>query len=147
MPSNPIITLTPSVRNLGVIFDSTPSMSGHTSSASKSCFFSIRGLRGIRNRPTLDHTTAHMIATPLIQSKLDYCNRLFLNLPQSPHIRLQFILISSARAVSKLHKFCHINPLFKSLHWLKIQQRRPKSNVEHRLSPTKLFSLVDLLSP
>ena len=76
---------------------------------------------GIRN--TLDHTTAHTIATSLIHSKLDYCNSLFLNLPQSQLNRLQLILNASARAVSKSPKFCHINTFLKSLHWLKIQQR------------------------
>ena len=121
MPSNAIITPTPSARNLGVIFDSTLSMSDHISSVSKSCFLSIRDLRRIRN--TLDYTTAQTIATSLIHSKLDYCNSLFLNLPQSQLNRLQLILNSSARAVSKSPKFCHITPLLKSLHWLKIQQR------------------------
>jgi len=121
MPSNAIITPTSSARNLGVIFDSTLSMSDHISSVSKSCFLSIRDLRRIRN--TLDFTTAHTIATSLIHSKLDYCNSLFLNLPQSQLNRLQLILNSSARAVSKYPKFCHITPLLKSLHWLKVQQR------------------------
>jgi len=32
---------------------------------------------------TLDFSTARTIATFLIHSKLDYCNSLFLNLPQS----------------------------------------------------------------
>jgi hypothetical protein len=121
MPSNAIITPTSSARNLGVIFDSTLSMSDHISSVSKSCFLLIRDLRRIRS--TLDHTTAHTIATSLIHSKLDYCNSLFLNLPQSQLNRLQLILNSSARAVSKSPKFCHITPLLKSLHWLKIDQR------------------------
>jgi len=96
-------------------------MSDHISSVSKACFLSIRDLRRIRN--TLDYTTAHTIATSLIHSKLDYCNSLFLNLPQSQLNRLQLILNSTARAVSKSPKFCHITPLLKSLHWLKIQQR------------------------
>jgi hypothetical protein len=38
MPSNAIITPTSSARNLGVIFDSKPSMSDHNSSVSKSYF-------------------------------------------------------------------------------------------------------------
>jgi hypothetical protein len=121
MPSNAKFIPTSSARNLGVIFDSTLSMSDHISSVSKSCFLSIRDLRRIRN--ILDHTTAHTIATSLIHFKLDYCNSLFLNLPQSQLNRLQLILNASARAVSKSPKFCHINPHLKSLHWLKIQQR------------------------
>ena len=121
MPSN--VTIPPAIfaRNLGVIFDSTLSMSHHISSVSKSCFLSIRDLRRIRN--TLDFTTAKTIATSLIHSKLDYCNSLFLNLPQSQLGRLQLILNSSARAVSRTPKFCHISPVLKSLHWLKIEQR------------------------
>jgi len=46
MPSNVTITPAQSARNLGVIFDSTRSMSDHISSVSKSCFvgLSIRDL-------------------------------------------------------------------------------------------------------
>jgi len=76
-------------RNLVVTFYSTLSlslslslsMSHHISSVSKSCFSSVRVLRRIRS--TLDFNAAHTIATFLIHSKLDYCNSLFLNLPQS----------------------------------------------------------------
>jgi len=118
MPSNDTITPAQSARNLDVIFDSTLSMSDHISSVSKSCFLSIRDLRRIRN--TLDFSPARTIATSLIHSKLDYCNSLFLNFPQSQLGRLQLILNSSARAVSKTPKFAHISPVLKSLHWLKI---------------------------
>jgi len=90
MPSNVTITQTQSARNLGVIFDSTLSMSDRISSVSKSCFLSIRDLQRIRN--TLDFTTARTITTSLIHSKLDYCNSIFLNLPQSELSRLQLIL-------------------------------------------------------
>ena len=141
MPSNSIITPTSSARNLGVIFDSTLSMSEHISSVSKSCFLSIRDLRRIRN--TLNHTTAHTIAPSLIHSTLDYCYSLFLNYPQFQLNRLQLILNASARVVSTSPQFRHINPLLKSLCWLKLQQR-----IDYKvyicLSPTKLFSLVNL---
>ena len=79
MPSNVAIVPADSARNLGVIFDSTLSMSHHISPVSKACFSSIRDLRRMRN--TLDFTTAHTIATSYIHAKLDYCNSLFLNLP------------------------------------------------------------------
>jgi len=68
---------------------------------------SIRDLQRIRN--TLDLSIARTIATSLIQSKLDYCNSLILNLPQSQLGRLQLILNSSARAVCKTLKFAHIS--------------------------------------
>ena len=127
--SHPVICISPSVslspvstaRNLGVIFDSTLSMSQHISAISKSCFIHIRDLRRIRN--TLDLHTSKTIATSLIHSRLDYCNSLFLNLPSSQLNRLQLILNSAARATTKTPKFHHISPALKSLHWLKINQR------------------------
>jgi len=60
---------------------------------------------------------ARTIATSLIHSKLDYCNFLFLNLPQSQLGRLQFILNFSARAVSKTPNFAHISSVLK---WLNL---------------------------
>src|SRR5664279_196016 len=121
MPSNVSITPTSTARNLGVIFDSTLSMSDHISAISKSCFCHIRDLRRIRS--TLDLTTAKTIATSLIHSRLDYCNSLFLNLPSTELNRLQLVLHAAARAITKTSKFLHITPILKSLHWLKINQR------------------------
>ena len=121
MPSGVSLSAVSSARNLGVIFDSTLSMSDHISAISKSCFSHIRDLRRIRN--TLDLTTAKTIATSLVHSRLDYCNSLFLNLPSSQLNRLQLILNSAARAVAKHPKFHHVSPLLKSFHWLKINQR------------------------
>ena len=118
MPSSTFIKPVASARNLGVIFDSNLSFSDHISYISKTCFAHIRDLRRIRN--TLDHTTACTIATSLIHSKLDYCNSLFLNLNCQQTNRLQLILNSTARAVTKTPKYNHITPHLKSLHWLKI---------------------------
>jgi len=121
MPSNVTITPAQSARKLGVIFDSTLSMSNYISSVSISCFLSIRDLRRIRN--TLDFHCSHYHNLSLIHSKLDYCNSLFLHLPQSQLGRLRLILNSSAQAVTKTPKFDHITPVLKSLRWLKIVQR------------------------
>ena len=95
--------------------------SSHISAISKSCFHNIRYLRRIRN--TIDLTTACTIATSLIHSKVDYCNSLLLNLPATQTNRLQLVLNSAARAVTKTHEFHHIAPILKSLHWLKINER------------------------
>ena len=89
MPSN-VIMPADSACNLGVIFDSTLSMSNHISALFKSCFQSIRDLRRIRN--TLDHSTSQTVAVSLIHSKLDYRNSVFLYLPRSQLDRLQLIL-------------------------------------------------------
>jgi len=121
LPNN--ITLSPvdSARNLGIIFDKNLTFAQHISSVSKACFLNIRDLRRIRQ--TIDHATACTIATSLIHSKIDFCNSLLLNLPTTQTNRLQLILNSAARAVTKTPKFHHITPILKSLHWLTINQR------------------------
>jgi hypothetical protein len=141
MPSNAIITPTSSARNLGVIFDSTLSISDHISSVSESCFLSIRDLRRIRN--TLDQTTAHTIATSLIHSKLDYCNSLFLNLPS-----LNLIVFSSFSTLSLEQYLSHQNSATSILFCSLFTGSKINSVLNIKsiyLSPTKLFSLVNLL--
>jgi len=90
----------------------------HISSVSKACFLNIRDLRRIRN--TIDQTTMCTIVTSLIHSKIDYCNSFLVNLPAN---RLQLVLNSAARAVTKTPICHHITPILKSLHWLKINER------------------------
>jgi len=82
-----------------VIFDKNLSFAQHISSISKSYFFNIHDLRQIRN--TIDQTTASTIATSVIHSKIDYCNSLLLNLSATQTNRLQLVLNSAARAVTK----------------------------------------------
>jgi len=76
------------------------SFAQHNSAISKSCFYNTRDLRRIRNRPTIDQTSACTIATSLIHSKIDYCNSRVLNLQTN---RLQLILNSAVPAVTKTH--------------------------------------------
>jgi len=66
---------------------------------------------------------APLLYTSLIHSKIDYCNSLLLNLPVTQTNRLQLVLNSAARAVTKTPKFQHITPNLKSLYWLKINKR------------------------
>jgi len=90
------------------------------SAFSKSCYYHIRELRCICLY--LDFRTASTIATSIVLSKLDYCNSLYHNLPNCQLNRLQQIQYSLARAVVKAPKSTHITPIFKFLHWLKINQ-------------------------
>src|SRR6218665_547756 len=108
------------VRNLGVTFDPHLSFFNHISSLFRSCFMHIRDLRCIQ--PMLDFKTASTIATSIVHSKLDYCNFLFLNLDSSQIHRLQLIQNSLARAVTRTPRYHHINPVLKSLHWLKVPE-------------------------
>ena len=147
IPSNTTIQPVFSAQNLGVIFDSNLSFSDHISYISKSCFSHIRDLQRIRS--TLDHKTACTIATSLIHSNLDYCNSLYLNINSQQLIRLQLILNSAVRAVTKTPKFHHITPHLKSLPWLKIEQRiqyKILSLTYKSLQHNKPSSISDLLT-
>jgi hypothetical protein len=108
-------------RNLGILFDSNLTFNDQISAVCKSCNWHIHDLWRIRS--TLDLATAKTIATSLVHSKLDYCNSLYLNLPEGQISRLQRIQNSLARAVCKVPKHQHITPHLRSLHWLKIPER------------------------
>ena len=80
---------THSARNLGFISDEHLTFSEQISAISKAWYYHIRQLRCIR--PYLDSTTACTIATSFVQSKLDYRNSLYYNLPESQITCLQLI--------------------------------------------------------
>ena len=74
-----------------------------------------------------DLKTASTFATSLVRSKLNYCNTLYLNLPIKQIYRLQQLQNSVARAITGTPKTEHITPIFKSLHWLKIEKSTTRS--------------------
>jgi len=124
LPENTTVTPVTNARNLEIVFDSNFSFKQHINFLTKTCLYHCRDLRRIRS--SLDFGTARIIATALVNSKLDYCNSLYYRLPSSQINQLQVIQNSLARAVTKTPRFCHISPVLQSLHWLKI---------EHRLEP------------
>ena len=127
--NNPTFTIDPTTvlqpatfaRNLGILIDNNICFDQQISALSRSCSYHLRDLRRIRS--TLNFNTATTIATSLVQSKLDYCNSLYLNLPSYHINKLQIIQNNMARAITCKRKFEHITPTLHSLHWLKIRQR------------------------
>ena len=116
-------TLTPvsHARNLGFLLDQNLACDYQISVVTRSCNYHVRDLRRIRH--TLDLNTARTVATALVHSKLDYCNSLYLKIPDYQLHRLQSIQNSMAQAVSCISKYEHITRTIQSLHWLKINQR------------------------
>jgi len=119
--SNNVLQPVTHARNLGFLIDNNLSFDQQISALSRSCSYHLRDLRRIR--PTLNFHTANIIATSLVQSKLDYCNSLYLNLPAHCINKLQVIQNNMARAITSKRKFDHISPTLHSLHWLKIKER------------------------
>ena len=121
LPDGSLIESSKTARNLGIVFDNHLTFHEHITQLSKACFYHIRDLRRIRS--SIDYSTACLIATSIVHSKLDYCNSLYLNLPDCELNRLQFVQNSLARAVCKTPRYAHVTPVLKSLHWLKVRQR------------------------
>jgi len=97
------------------------SLTKYPLSVSKGCYYHIRQLRCIR--PYLDFKTASTIATSVVQSKLDYCNTVYYNLPPSQRKILQNIQNSLGCAVTRTPKSSYITSVLKSIQWLKINER------------------------
>jgi len=110
-----------STGNLGFIFDEHLTFADQITALSKARYYHIRQLRCIR--PYLDSSTACTIATSIVHSKLDYCNSPYYKLLKSQLSRLQHIQNFLARTVMKAPKSCHITPILRSLHWLRITER------------------------
>ena len=121
LPSGDVIKTASIVRNLGSYFDKHMTMHDQITRVSQACFYHIRDLRCIR--PYLDSKTAAIIGTALVQSQLDNCNALYLNLPANELERLQKVQNALARAVLRISKFTHVTPALKSLHWLRVRER------------------------
>ena len=81
----------------------------------KSCFYHIRVLRRIRRHVSI--STAKVISTTLISSRLDYCNSLLNNIAKSDLTKLQQVQNCLARVVLRVPRFL---PSLKQLHWLPV---------------------------
>ncbi len=83
------ITLSSSVRNLGVIFDDQLTFKDHIAKTARSCRFALHNIRKIR--PFLTEHAAQLLVQALVISRLDYCNALLAGLPSSTIKPLQMI--------------------------------------------------------
>ena len=109
------------VKNLGVIFDSTLSMSKHVSLVRSSCFYHIRDFSRIRR--ILSKSVAVTLANALVGSRLDYCNSLMYGITQKQSRRLQAIQNTLSRIISYLPRRASTSNARKLLHWLPVEFR------------------------
>jgi len=71
----------------------------------------------------ISQNSGYLLNQLLVHSTLDCCNSLYRNLHKSQLTCLQQIQNSLAHAVVKAAKSCHITPILRSLHCLKITER------------------------
>ncbi len=58
-----------------------------------------------------------------VSSRLDYCNSLYIGVPQSCVSRLQLVQNAAARLLTGKRKYVSITPVLISLHWLPVKYR------------------------
>ena len=81
-------------------------------------------LRNIgRIRQLLSHHPTVQLIHALILIRLDYCNSVLYNLPQSSILRLQRIQDQAARILTRTPRRNLITEVLIDLHWLKIKER------------------------
>ena len=100
--SGAIIPASPYVKNLGVIIDSELTLSDHVTYICKSSYHYLRNIRTIR--PYLTVSSAKTIVHSVISAKLDYCNSLFIDIPDYLITKLQRVQNAAARIVLNLKK-------------------------------------------
>ena len=108
-------------RNLGVWFESHLTFNRHISDVCKNSFYHLFNIRHIRKHLTREST--EKIIHAFITSRLDYCNSLFLGLPDNQLSKLQRVQNACARLVCNSPRFSHCSPLLHELHWLPVKQR------------------------
>ena len=115
------ITPSESVRNLGVFFDNDGGMSSHINHVCKTAYHSLFRIGKIRS--LLSQSSTEKLVHAFITSRLDYCNSLFIGLPEKDIKKLQSIQNSAAKLVTRSKKFDHVQPILHDLHWLKVEHR------------------------
>ena len=116
-----MIDPSPSIKNLGVIFDPHLKMDLHVNSICRAINFHLRNISRIRRFIDKD-TCAHAVRS-LILSRLDYGNSLLAGTSQYNVQRLQKLQNRAARLVFRASKRTSAAPLLRDLHWLPVQQR------------------------
>ena len=111
----------PSVKNLGITFDSTLDFKHHINSLVKTCNYNIRNLYAVKRYLNRDALIG--LVHSLIISHVDYCNSLFLGLPNYLLKKIQTILNKCARLIFSLPPRTPTTRYLIELHWLPVRAR------------------------
>ena len=116
-----VIQQSSKIRNLGVILDTTLSMSDHVRTIVKNVNFHLRSIYRIRRYLTLE--SCHHLVRALILSRLDNANSLMLGISAKDRNQLQKLQNRAARIVFRAERLHPSAPLLRTLHWLPVDQR------------------------
>ena len=109
---NNIIPQSSTIRNLGVIFDSSMSMTEHVKSIAKSINFHLRNIYRIRRFITFD--SCNHLARSLILSRIDYANSALYGISADDKRKLQTLQNRAAKIVFRADRRHPSAPFLKS---------------------------------
>ena len=115
-----IVRESPTVRNLGVLFDKNLSWDSHVSALVKKCNGILIGLSHVRHQ--IPSSLLPTIVDALVLSHVRYCLAVYGNGSENNMQRLQKVLNFCLRAVSGRRKYDHISDVREELGWLTARQ-------------------------
>ena len=111
-----------SVRNLGVYFDESLSMTDHVNRLVRLCFYQLHRIRFIRRSLTV--AVATRLVNSFLIARIDFCNSMLAGLPRYQISRIQSILNVAARLIHGHSRCEHLTPTLRDrLHWLRVPER------------------------
>ena len=116
------ISVSQSVKSLGVTLDSSLSSNQHVNNLCKSSYFHIWALWHIRKYLYVED--AKSIATAMAPARLDYCNSVLYDTSQMNINKLQRVQNMLACTVVQARKYDHVTLILAELHWLPLEARR-----------------------
>jgi len=117
----------PSLRNLGVTIDNTPSLHQQFLNVCRNTFLELRRINSICNFLTTD--AVKTLVCSLVLSRIDYCNSLLTKLPQCFLKNIRYRQNATAKIIFQAPKYDHDPPLLQNLHCLPLSCR-----IEHNIS-------------
>ena len=104
-----IVELASSARNLGIVLDSTFSMTAHITEVCRRFSHQLRNLSHIRRYLTVD--TARTVVQALMSSRLDFNNSLYYGIANYQLQKLQRIQNAASRIILRKRKYKHITKI------------------------------------
>ena len=113
------LTISTSVKNLGVIFDASLSVEAQITTVAHQAFYHLRQAKLPVPYLTPDDLATVIHAT--VTSRLDYCNSLYAGLPFALTRKLQLVQNVAARVLTGTPWKAHMRPILQQLHWLPVE--------------------------
>ncbi|KAF7250422.1 Dimethylglycine dehydrogenase, mitochondrial [Varanus komodoensis] len=109
------------VHSLGVLLDPELSLEAQVTAAARSAFLQLQLIHQLR--PYLEYDCLGTVTHALVNSRLDFCNALYVGLPLKTVRILQLVQNRAARLLTGTGRYVHMTPVLRQLHWLPIEVR------------------------